>query len=306
MLDALDKEILKSVADLEGLPKGAFNIRKNGQTVARETSANVNIEANAEGTGIVVSIAPGTKNESVHIPVILTQAGLHDVVYNTFVIGEDADVTIVAGCGIHCGSSKSEGHAGIHEFRVGKNAKVKYVEKHYAYGEGKGKRTLSPTTKVFLGEGARAEMELTQIGGVDEADRVNEAEGGPDSSLLITERVMTEGAQKAVSRNNIVLSGDNSKAEIISRSVIKGDSNQDFYATVEAKAKCFGHIECDAIIMDNGTNNTVPSLKALHPDAELTHEASIGKIAGEQLMKLMSLGLTYDDAVSRIIRGFLT
>lgn len=306
MLDVLDKEILKSVADLEGLPKGAFNIRKNGQTIARETSANINIEANAEGTGIVVSIAPGTKNESVHIPVILTQAGLHDVVYNTFVIGEDADVTIVAGCGIHCGSSKSEGHAGIHEFQVGKNAKVKYVEKHYAYGEGKGKRTLSPTTKVFLGEGARAEMELTQIGGVDEADRVNEAEGGPNSSLLITERVMTEGDQKAVSRNNIVLSGDNSKAEIISRSVIKGDSNQDFYATVEAKAKCFGHIECDAIIMDNGTNNTVPSLRALHPDAELTHEASIGKIAGEQLMKLMSLGLPYDDAVNRIIRGFLT
>ena len=306
MLDVLDKEILKSVADLEGLPKGAFNIRKNGQTIARETSANINIEANSEGTGIVVSIAPGTKNESVHIPVILTQAGLHDVVYNTFVIGEDADVTIVAGCGIHCGSSKSEGHAGIHEFQVGKNAKVKYVEKHYAYGEGKGKRTLSPTTKVFLGEGARAEMELTQIGGVDEADRVNEAEGGPNSSLLITERVMTEGDQKAVSRNNIVLSGDNSKAEIISRSVIKGDSNQDFYATVEAKAKCFGHIECDAIIMDNGTNNTVPSLRALHPDAELTHEASIGKIAGEQLMKLMSLGLPYDDAVNRIIRGFLT
>jgi Fe-S cluster assembly scaffold protein SufB len=306
MLDALDKEILKSVADLEGLPKGAFNIRKNGQTVAREISANINIEANAEGTGIVVSIAPGTKNESVHIPVILTQAGLHDVVYNTFVIGEDSDVTIVAGCGIHCGSSKSEGHAGIHEFQVGKNATVKYVEKHYAYGEGKGKRTLSPTTKVFLAEGARAEMELTQIGGVDQAERVNESEGGPNSSLLITERVMTEGDQKAVSRNNIALSGDNSKAEIISRSVIKGDSNQDFYATVEARAKCFGHIECDAIIMDNGTNNTVPSLRALHPDAELTHEASIGKIAGEQLMKLMSLGLSYDDAVNRIIRGFLT
>jgi Fe-S cluster assembly scaffold protein SufB len=228
MLDALDKEILKSVADLEGLPKGAFNIRKNGQTVAREISANINIEANAEGTGIVVSIAPGTKNESVHIPVILTQAGLHDVVYNTFVIGEDSDVTIVAGCGIHCGSSKSEGHAGIHEFQVGKNATVKYVEKHYAYGEGKGKRTLSPTTKVFLAEGARAEMELTQIGGVDQAERVNESEGGPNSSLLITERVMTEGDQKAVSRNNIALSGDNSKAEIISRSVIKGDSNQDF------------------------------------------------------------------------------
>ncbi|ABC77181.1 SufB/SufD family protein [Syntrophus aciditrophicus] len=305
MLDALDKDLLKAVADLEDIPKGAYNIRKNGKLLTRATTANIDIESNADGTGIVVTIAPGTKDESVHIPVILSQAGLYDVVYNNFIIGDGADVTIVAGCGIHCGTASPEGHAGIHEFRVGKGAKVKYVEKHYATGAGSGRRTLNPTTKVFLAEGAQAEMELTQIGGVDEANRVNEATLEANSLLMIMERVLTEKEQSAVSKNEIRLAGDNSRANMISRSVIKGNSNQNFYATIEALAKCFGHIECDAIIMDNGTNETIPSLKAKHSDAELTHEASIGKIASDQLMKLMSLGLSYDDAVNRIIQGFL-
>ena len=305
MLDAIDKELLAAVADLEGLPKGAFNIRKNGRLLKREVSANIDIESHADGQGITVTIKPGTVNESVHIPVILSQAGLYDVVYNNFIIGADSDVTIIAGCGIHCGGLEPEGHAGIHEFRIGPKAKVKYVEKHYARGPGRGRRSLNPTTKVFLDAGATAEMELTQIGGVDEANRVNEAVLGPDSLLLITERVLTEGNQKAVSTNNITLEGAGSRANMISRSVIKGDSQQDFYATLDALAPCFGHIECDAIIMDSGRNETVPSLKARHPDAALTHEASIGKIASDQLMKLMSLGLTYDEAVNRIIQGFL-
>ncbi|OPY12764.1 MAG: FeS cluster assembly protein SufB [Syntrophus sp. PtaU1.Bin005] len=305
MLDALDKELLKAVADLEDIPKGAYNIRKNGKLLTRANSANISIDSNADGTGIVVAIAPGTVNESVHIPVILSQAGLYDVVYNSFLIGENADVTIVAGCGIHCGTESPEGHAGIHEFRVGRGARVKYVEKHYAAGKGSGKRSLNPTTKVFLEEGAQVEMELTQIGGVDEADRLNEATLEASSMLMIMERVLTEKGQTAISRNDIKLAGTDSRANMISRSVIKGDSKQNFYATIEALAKCFGHIECDAIIMDNGTNETIPALKAMHPDAELTHEASIGKIANEQLMKLMSLGLSYDDAVNRIIQGFL-
>jgi len=305
MLDAIDKELLKTVADLEGLPKGAFNIRKNGQLLKREVSANINIESLADGKGITVTIKPGTVNESVHIPVILSQAGLYDVVYNNFIIGAGSDVTIIAGCGIHCGGPEPEGHAGIHEFHVGEGAKVKYVEKHYARGPGRGRRSLNPTTKVTLAAGATAEMELTQIGGVDEANRVNEATLGPDSMLLITERVLTEGGQRAVSTNTITMQGEGSRANMISRSVIKGDSRQDFHATLEALAPCFGHIECDAIIMDNGINETIPALKAHHPDAALTHEASIGKIASDQLMKLMSLGLTYDEAVNRIIQGFL-
>ncbi|GBC61636.1 ABC transporter permease [Desulfonema ishimotonii] len=305
MLNAIDKELLRAVADLEGIPKGAFNIRKNGKLLGREVSANINIETNAEGTGIVIRIRPGTVSESVHIPVILSQAGLHDVVYNTFVVGDDSDVTIIAGCGIHCGSSESEGHSGIHEFRIGKNAKMRYVEKHVALGEGRGKRILNPTTKVVLEENAWAEMELSQLGGVDEAKRLNAAELGPGSTLMITERVMTDATQTAESRNELLLTGEGSKANIVSRSVVKGNSKQDFFVNLEARAKCYGHIECDAIIMDNGISETVPALKALHPDAELTHEASIGKIANDQLMKLMSLGLTYDEAVDRIIRGFL-
>jgi Fe-S cluster assembly scaffold protein SufB len=227
------------------------------------------------------------------------------VVHNHFLIGEGSKVTIIAGCGIHCGGTDPEGHAGLHDFLVGKNARVTYVEKHYATGPGRGKRTLNPTTKVLLEDGAQVEMELTQIGGVDEARRLNTLTLGPNSMALITERVLTEGIQTAESRNTIVLSGTNSRANMISRSVIKGDSVQNFYALMEARAQCFGHIECDAIIVDNGKNETTPSLKAYHPDAELTHEASIGKIANDQLMKLMSLGLNYDEAVNRIIQGFL-
>jgi len=305
MLDASDKNLLKTVADLEDIPKGAYNIRKNGKLLSRSTTATIDIETSEKEDGITVTIAPGTINESVHIPVILSKAGLNDVVYNKFIVGEDSDVTIIAGCGIHCGGPEPEGHEGIHEFFVKKGAKVKYVEKHYAGGQGTGKRTLNPTTKVFLEDNARVEMELTQIGGVDEANRLNEAVLGKGSSLLITERVMTDGNQKAVSRNKITLEGEDSRSNMVSRSVIKGNSRQDFYATMLAKAKCFGHIECDAIIMDNGTNKTIPALRAEHPDAELSHEASIGKIAGDQLMKLMSMGLTYEDAVNIIIQGFL-
>ncbi|MBN1225691.1 MAG: SufD family Fe-S cluster assembly protein [Deltaproteobacteria bacterium] len=305
MLAGLDKEILKSVADLENIPKGAYSIRKNGATLSREISPNIIIEDNAKGNGIIVTIKPGTTNESVHIPVIVSQAGLHDLVYNTFIIGENSDVTIIAGCGIHCGTSKSEGHEGIHDFQVGKGARVKYVEKHVAIGDGQGERSLNPTTKVFLGENSHVEMELTQLGGVSKANRINDANLSAGSSLIIKEHVLTDYEESASSENNIILEGDNSSANMVSRSVIKGNSRQFFYATIEARAKCLGHIECDAIIMDNGINETIPSLKALHPDAELTHEASIGKIANDQLMKLMSLGLTYDEAVNRIIQGFL-
>ncbi|BBO78196.1 Fe-S cluster assembly protein SufD [Desulfosarcina widdelii] len=305
MLDAIDKKILAEVADLETIPKGAYNIRKNGELLGREVSANINIETNAKRDGIIIDVKPGTVGESVHIPVILSQSGLHDVVYNTFVIGENSDVTIVAGCGIHCGGPESEGHSGVHEFRIKAGAKIRYVEKHLAIGEGSGKRTLNPTTKVVMEEDAQAEMELTQMGGADEAKRFNRARIASRSVLLMTERVMTDGEQSATSTNEIELLETDSRSNIISRSVLKDDSKQDFYVNLTAHAKCYGHIECDAILMGNGNNQTVPALRALHPDAELTHEASIGKIANDQLTKLMSLGLTYDEAVNRIIQGFL-
>ncbi len=305
MLSALDKDLLKAVADLDDLPRGAYSIRKNGKLESRSVSANIDIVTDDTRDGIIVTIAPGTINESVHIPVILSENGLNDVVYNTFIVGAGSDVTIVAGCGIHCGGPEPEGHEGIHEFRVEKGARLKYVEKHYASGHGFGRKIMNPTTKVYLEENAHVEMELTQIGGVDEANRINEAVLGPGSSLMIMERVMTEGDQKADSRNEIILAGEGSSSNMISRSVIKGNSRQNFYATMVARQKCFGHIECDAIIMDNGANETIPALRAEHPDAELSHEASIGKIAGDQLMKLMSLGLSYEEAVNMIIQGFL-
>ncbi len=305
MLDAIDKELLKTVAGLEEIPKGAYNIRKNGKLLSRNTTANIDIESYPESKGIKITFKSGTKNESVHIPVILSQADLYDVVQNDFIIGDDCDVTIIAGCGIHCGTEKGEGHSGIHEFHLGKRSKVKYIEKHFAIGEGTGKRIINPVTRVFLQEDARIEMELTQISGVDEAKRTNEATLGPRSSLLISEKVMTEGAQNAMSNNNIILEGRDSKAEVLARSVIKGDSLQEFRAVIEAREKCYGHLECNAIVMDNGKSETVPSLKSLHPEAELTHEAAIGKIADEQLIKLMTLGMDYDEAVKKIIQGFL-
>ncbi len=305
MLDAIDKQLLKAVADLEQIPQGAYNIRKNGQLESRKVTANINIVANARKSGIDITVAPGTVNESIHIPVILNKANLLDIVENRFFIGENSDVTIVAGCGIHCGSDKPEGHAGIHEFYLEKGSRIRYVEKHYAAGPGSGKRTLNPVTKVYLAENAHVEMDLVQIGGVDKAERKNEAELGPGSSMLITEKVMTDGKQRAVSNNKIILRGKGSRAELISRSVIKGSSKQDFFGSIDAYAQSYGHLECDAIIMDKGTNETVPALRSFHPDAELTHEAAIGKIANAQLMKLMSLGLEYDEAVSRIIQGFL-
>ena len=305
MLTAIDKQLLMETAGLNAMPQGAYNIRKNGELLDRQTSPDIQIRPHEEKDGIVVEIAPGTRNESVHIPVILSQAGLHDTVYNTFIIGEDADVTIIAGCGIHCGSNASEGHSGIHEFKIMDRANVVYEEKHIALGNGSGERALNPTTRVTMGSNATARMELTQLAGVDRARRENTATIGEGSTLLITERVMTNGSQTTKSKNDILLSGSGSKANIVSRSVLKDASIQDFYVNLTARAACWGHIECDAILMDQGQNQTIPALRALHPDAELTHEASIGKIANDQLTKLMSLGLDYDQAVDRIIRGFL-
>ncbi|MCX7816531.1 MAG: SufD family Fe-S cluster assembly protein [Syntrophales bacterium] len=305
MLNAIDEHLLKTVAELEGLPKGAYNIRKDGKLLSRQVTANIDIESIEDGQGIIVRIKPRTINESVHIPVIVSAAGLYDIVRNVFLIGEESDVTIIAGCGIHCASVEPEGHEGLHEFHVERGARVKYIERHYATGPGRGRRILNPKTKVLLEEGASAEMELVQLGGVDEAQRENEATVKTNGVLLITERVLTDANQKAVSKNTIYLKGNNSRANLISRSVIKGDSVQHFYATMESTAPSFGHIECDAILMDNGKNETIPALRALHPEAELTHEASIGKIADDQLIKLMSLGLTYEEAVNRIIQSFL-
>ena len=305
MIDEIQKRILEEVADLHTVPEGAYNIRANSKMAARNTTANIDIISKDDGSGIDIKIKPGTKNESVHIPVVLSQSGLKEVVYNDFYIGEDADVVIVAGCGIHnCGVQDSE-HDGIHRFYVGKNAKVKYVEKHYGEGDGTGKRILNPGTEVYMEEGSYMEMEMVQIKGVDSTVRTTKASLKKGAKLVVTERLMTHGNQRAESKFDVDLNGVDSSANIISRAVARDNSVQIFKSVINGNAKCSGHTECDAIIMDNANISAIPEITANNPDAALIHEAAIGKIAGEQIIKLMTLGLTEKEAEEEIVNGFL-
>lgn len=304
-LTETQQKILQEVAQLHEVPEGAYNIRTDGHSAGRQSTANIEIIPKPEGNGLDIRIKEGTKNESVHIPVVLTKSGLKEVVYNDFYIGEGANVLIVAGCGIdNCGNQDSQ-HDGIHRFFVGKNASIRYVEKHYGSGEGKGKRILNPQTEVYMEEGSQATMEMVQIKGVDDTDRITTAVLKAGARLVVRERLMTHGEQRALSRYDVVLEGEGSNADVVSRSVAKDDSYQKFDAKIVGKAACHGHTECDSIIMDNGKILAVPGLDAQNVDAELVHEAAIGKIAGEQLIKLMTLGLTEQEAEERIINGFL-
>ena len=304
-MDAIEKNLLHEIAELDSLPVGAYNIRSNGKSSARNTTANIDIVTKTDKPGIDIIIKPGTKNESIHIPVVISEAGLKENVYNDFFIGEDSDVTIVAGCGIHnCGGEDSE-HDGIHSFFVGKNAKVRYVEKHYGEGEGRGKRIMNPTTVVELAEGAHMEMETTQISGIDDTIRKTTATLAEGASLVVHEKVMTTGDQNSVSDFVADLNGEGCSCDIVSRTVAKDRSRQEFKSILNGNAPCAGHTECDSIIMDNARVIACPQLTASVVDASLIHEAAIGKIAGEQLIKLMTLGLDERQAEEQIISGFL-
>ena len=304
-MDAIQKRILMEVAGLESTPHGAYNIRANGETSARSTTANIDIISKADGSGIDIYIKPNTVNESMHIPVILSESGLKEVVYNDFHIGENCDVVIVAGCGIHnCGDQDSE-HDGIHRFFVGENAKVKYVEKHYAQGDGQGKRILNPVTEVTMAANSSMEMEMVQIKGVDSTDRVTRADLAEGASLVVRERLMTHGDQVAISSYFVNLNGEGASTDVVSRSVARDNSYQKFDSKITGNAACSGHTECDAIIMDQAKILAIPQLEANHIDSALIHEAAIGKIAGEQIIKLMTLGLTEAEAEEQIINGFL-
>ncbi|MDD3409341.1 MAG: SufD family Fe-S cluster assembly protein [Eubacteriales bacterium] len=304
-MDQIEKNLLAEVADLHDIPEGAYNLRANGKSVGRQTTANIDIITKTDKPGIDIRIKPGTVNESVHIPVILSQSGLSDMVYNDFFIGEGADVTIVAGCGIHnCGDQESR-HDGIHTFYVGKNAKVRYIEKHYGEGDGRGGRVMNPTTIVHVDEGGSMEMETTQIKGIDSTLRTTRADLAARASLVIHEKIMTHGDQAASTDFSVDLNGEDSNANVISRSVAKEDSRQSFKSTINGNNRCAGHTECDAIIMDHGHVSASPQLTANNVDASLIHEAAIGKIAGEQLIKLMTLGLTEAEAEEQIVNGFL-
>ena len=304
-MDQIQKRILEEVADLHDVPIGAYNLRANGKSVGRNSTADIDIQSKADGSGLDITIKDGTKKQSVHIPVVISASGLTETVYNDFHVGENCDVLIVAGCGIdNCGAQNSE-HDGIHRFWIGKNSHIKYVEKHYGSGDGLGQRILNPQTEVYMEEGSSMEMEMVQIKGVDSTDRATTAKLAADAHLGVRERLMTHGVQKALSTYHVTLEGDGSSADIVSRGVARGSSYQKLDLKITGDAACSGHTECDSIIMDQGKILAVPSLEANSVDAMLVHEAAIGKIAGEQLTKLMTLGLTEAEAEEQIINGFL-
>ncbi|MBQ9886403.1 MAG: SufD family Fe-S cluster assembly protein [Lachnospiraceae bacterium] len=304
-MDAVQLRLLQEVAGLHDIPEGAYNLRANGQSVGRNTTANIDIQTKKEASGIDIHIKSGTKKESVHIPVVLSQSGLKETVYNDFYVGDDCDVLIVAGCGIdNCGTQDSE-HDGIHRFFIGKNSKIRYVEKHYGSGDGSGKRILDPVTEAYIDEGSTMEMEMVQIKGVDSTKRTTIAQLKKDAKLVVRERLMTHGQQSAESIYKVTLSEDGSSADVVSRSVARDESFQKLDLCIIGDAQCSGHTECDSIIMDKGRILAVPSLEANSTEAQLVHEAAIGKIAGEQLIKLMTLGLTEQEAEEQIINGFL-
>lgn len=304
-MDQIQKTLLEQVADLHEMPEGAYNIRANGKTMDRVTTAHIDILTKEDKQGIDIHIKSGTKNESVHIPVILSQSGLTEMVYNDFFVGDDCNVTIVAGCGIHNGGDADSRHDGVHTFYIGKNSHVKYVEKHYGSGDGKGGRIMNPETVVELDENSFMEMETVQIKGVDSTRRSTSARLKNGAKIIVTEKLMTHGSQTAETSFQVDLNGEGSSANIISRSVARDDSRQLFLSKINGNNRCAGHSECDGIIMDNAKIGAVPEITANHPDAELIHEAAIGKIAGEQIIKLMTLGLTEEEAEAQIINGFL-
>lgn len=304
-MDAIQKELLEQVAGLHEMPAGAYNIRANGEAVARNTTAHIDIVTKTDKSGIDIVIKPGTKKESVHIPVVLSQSGLTEMVYNDFHVGDDCDVTIVAGCGIHNSGDQMSRHDGIHTFYIGKNSHVKYVEKHYGSGEGTGERIMNPETVVILGENSFMELETVQIRGVDSTKRSTRATLADGAKIIVTEKLMTHGKQYAETSFDVNLNGEGSSANVISRAVAKDDSRQLFLAKINGNNRCAGHSECDAIIMDNARISAIPEITANHLDAELIHEAAIGKIAGDQIIKLMTLGLTEAEAEAQIVNGFL-
>lgn len=304
-LDAVQQQLLAEIADIHEVPAGAYNFRVNSGLAGRNTTDNINIVSKEALPGIDIFIKPNTKNESVHIPVVVSASGIKETVYNDFFIGDNCDVVIVAGCGIdNCGAHDAQ-HDGIHRFYVGKNSRVKYVEKHYGSGNGEGRRILNPVTEVYMEEGSSMEMEMEQIKGVDSTERKTIAELKADARLVVKERLMTHGKQYATSDYAVSLNGENSTADVVSRSVARDTSNQTFNARITGNAPCSGHTECDSIIMDEGKILAIPSLEANNVDATLVHEAAIGKIAGDQLIKLMTLGLTEAEAEEQIIKGFL-
>ena len=301
----VDIDLLREIADVEGTPKGAYNIRKNGKLDSRASTANIEIVSKEDKSGIDIHIKDGTVRQSVHIPVIITETGLDELVYNDFFIGKDCDVVIVAGCGIHNDGSDKSQHDGVHTFYVGENSKVQYVEKHYGEGEGTGERIMNPQTVVYLEKGASIQLDTTQIRGVDSTKRYTKVVVKEGGEAVINEKLLTHDRQHATSEMDIILAGADSKGRVISRSVAQDTSEQVFYPRMIGDAAGFGHVQCDSILMGQAKIQSIPAITANHPDAQLIHEAAIGRIAGDQILKLMTLGLTEEEAEEEILHGFL-
>ena len=304
-MNEIEKNLMAEIADLHEVPEGAYNIRVDGKSAGRNSTADIQIVSKTDKDGIEIHIAPNTKKQSVHIPVILAESGIDETVYNDFYVGEGADVVIIAGCGIHNCGNQDSAHSGIHTFYIGKNAHVKYVEKHYGEGDGTGGRIMNPQTVVYLEEGASMEMDMSQIRGIDSTNRSTQIHVGEKAEVVLTERLLTHGKQTAESKVDIFLDGEESSARILSRSVGQDTSSQTFFPCMTGNAKCFGHVQCDSIIMGDAKIASIPAIRANSVDAQLIHEAAIGKIAGDQLLKLMTLGLTEEEAEEHILNGFL-
>ena len=304
-LEQVDKELLGEISDYEGIRNGAYNIRKNGKGVERQVTDNVNIVTKTDKPGIDIFVKENTKFDFVHIPVILTESGLTDIVYNDFYIGKNANVIIEAGCGIHNDYCNDSQHDGIHRFFLEEGAHVKYIEKHYGEGSGSGKRILNPVTEVHLKSGSSMEIESSQIKGVDSTVRKTQGVLEDNTNFVVTEKIMTHGNQMAKTIFDVQLNGENSSTKVTSRSVATENSSQHFVSKIYGNTKCFAHSECDAIIKDNAIVKATPEITANNVEANLIHEAAIGKIAGEQLTKLMTLGLSEKEAEAQIINGFL-
>ena len=305
MDQTIRRDLLEKIADIHNTPSGAYNIRENGESAGRQSTDEITIENKTGCAGIVVTVKPGTKNKSVHIPVIITKTGIRELVYNDFIIGDDCDVLIVAGCGIHNAGDEGAAHDGVHTLTIGKNSRVRYIEKHYGEGKGSGERVMNPEMSATLGDGSTLEIESVQIGGIDSTNRKTTITAGENCEVIVNERIMSDGKQSVRSETEVILDGKGSKARLNSRSVAKGESTQLFYPRLTGNNDCFGHVQCDSIIMDSAKIRSIPEICANSVDARLIHEAAIGKIAGDQITKLMTLGLTAEEAEEKILSGLL-
>ena len=304
-MNTITEKLLQAVSDFKGEFKGAYNIRENGECAARQSTPHIHIESKQDKPGLDIHIDADAQQETVYIPACVTHGNVDDLVYNDFYVAAGADVTIIAGCGVHTDGEGEARHNGIHRFFLDKGARVLYKEKHVGTGKGIGLKRIDPVTEITLGEGASLEMETIQLGGVDTTDRRTEATLGPRARLTIHESLMTDGVETAQTDFVVSMDGEDSAVDLISRSVAKGESRQEYRSRIKGNCRCTGHSECDAILVDRGTVNAAPELYAGDIDAELIHEAAIGKIAGEQIVKLRTLGLTEEQAEEKIIEGFL-